>query len=230
MPRSDVLFVEAQGDYARLHTATESHLVRVPLTTLADQWHDAGFVRIHRSSLVALGHITEWRTEGGRTTVVVGGHELVVSRRHTRALRDLLVRRAQPLGRGGVMTPHDAPRAARGSGSRARARPPRAPGTSRSPPRSTSRRASGRSTSPRSCAASSVWRSAVLLVLAATLGLLPLLFRAVPGVAEVDVLGVPLPWVLLTAVAFTEIIALGWFYVRQSERNEDDFSDLLDGR
>ena len=59
---------------------------------------------------------------------------------------------------------------------------------------------------------------AVLLVLAATLGLLPLVFRAVPGVAEVDVLGVPLPWVL------------GWFYVRQSERNEDDFSDLLDGR
>jgi len=101
VPRSDVLFVEAQGDYARLHTATESHLVRVPLTTLADQWHDAGFVRIHRSSLVALGHITEWRTESGRTTVVVGGHELVVSRRHTRALRDLLVRRAQPLGRGG---------------------------------------------------------------------------------------------------------------------------------
>ncbi len=71
---------------------------------------------------------------------------------------------------------------------------------------------------------------AVLLVLAATLGLLPLVFRAVPGIAGVDVLGVPLPWVLLTAVAFTEIIALGWFYVRQSERNEDDFSDLLDGR
>ncbi|HET8988306.1 MAG TPA: LytTR family DNA-binding domain-containing protein [Humibacillus sp.] len=100
VPRADVLFVEAQGDYARLHTATESHLVRVPLTTLADQWSDAGFVRIHRSSLVALGHITEWRTEGGRTTVVVGGHELVVSRRHTRELRDLLLRRAQPRPRG----------------------------------------------------------------------------------------------------------------------------------
>ena len=96
VPRSEVLFVEAQGDYARLHTATESHLVRVPLTTLADQWRDSGFVRIHRSTLVAIGHIGEWRTEGGRTTVIVGGHELVVSRRHTRALRDLLARRAQP--------------------------------------------------------------------------------------------------------------------------------------
>ena len=96
VPRADVLYVEAQGDYARLHTASGSHLVRVPLTTLADQWRDAGFVRIHRSLLVALGHISEWRTEGGRTTVIVGGHELVVSRRHTRALRDLLVNRAQP--------------------------------------------------------------------------------------------------------------------------------------
>ena len=96
VPRADVLYVEAQGDYARMHTASGSHLVRVPLTTLADQWRDAGFVRIHRSLLVALGHISEWRTEGGRTTVVVGGHELGVSRRHTRALRDLLVNRAQP--------------------------------------------------------------------------------------------------------------------------------------
>jgi DNA-binding LytR/AlgR family response regulator len=96
VPRSEVLYVEAQGDYARLHTATASHLVRVPLTTLAEQWSDAGFVRIHRSFLVALGHIAEWRTDAGRCTVIVGGHELVVSRRHTRALRDLLMRRAQP--------------------------------------------------------------------------------------------------------------------------------------
>ncbi|WP_344254278.1 hypothetical protein [Terrabacter carboxydivorans] len=70
----------------------------------------------------------------------------------------------------------------------------------------------------------------VLLVLAATLGLLPLVLTAVPGISDIDVVGVPLPWVLLTVVAFAEIIALGWFYVRQSERNEDDFSDLLEGR
>lgn len=98
--RSDVLWVEAQGDYARLHTANGSHLVRVPLTTLADQWRESGFVRIHRSFLVSLGHIAEWRMDSGRCTVVVDGHELLVSRRHTRALRDLLVRRAQPGGRG----------------------------------------------------------------------------------------------------------------------------------
>jgi DNA-binding LytR/AlgR family response regulator len=100
IPRSDVLWVEAQGDYARLHTAAGSHLVRVPLSTLAEQWRGSGFVRIHRSFLVSLSHIAEWRMEAGRCTVVVAGNELLVSRRHTRALRDLLVRRASPSTRG----------------------------------------------------------------------------------------------------------------------------------
>jgi hypothetical protein len=70
----------------------------------------------------------------------------------------------------------------------------------------------------------------VLLVLASTLGLLPLLFTVLPGISDVRVLGAPLPWMLLTVLAFAEIIGLGRFYVRQSERNEDTFSDLLDGR
>lgn len=94
--RNDVLYVEAHGDYARLHTAHGSHLIRSPLTTLEDQWRDAGFVRIHRSLLVALPHVAEVRMDAGRCTVVVGDEELAVSRRHTRELRDLLVRRARP--------------------------------------------------------------------------------------------------------------------------------------
>ena len=96
--RAEVLYVEAQGDYARLHTEQGSHLVRVPLTTLEEQWRDAGFVRIHRSLLVALAHVEEVHMDAGRCTVLVGGEELAVSRRHTRELRDLLVRRARPGG------------------------------------------------------------------------------------------------------------------------------------
>jgi len=96
VPRTAVRYVEAQGDYARLHTSDGSHLVRVPLSSLEEQWRDAGFVRIHRSLLVALAHVEEVRMDAGRCTVVVGGDELAVSRRHTRELRDLLVRRARP--------------------------------------------------------------------------------------------------------------------------------------
>lgn len=93
--RGDVTHIEAQGDYARLHTATDSHLVRLSLASLEDQWGPAGFVRIHRSSLVALAHVTEVRVDDGRCRVVVATEppaELAVSRRHTRALRDLLMR------------------------------------------------------------------------------------------------------------------------------------------
>jgi DNA-binding LytR/AlgR family response regulator len=95
LARSAVHWVEAQGDYARLHTADGSHLVRVPLATLAQRWAEAGFVRIHRSYLVQLGRITELRLTGSGYVVVVDGTELPVSRRHTRDLKDKLVRAAK---------------------------------------------------------------------------------------------------------------------------------------
>jgi DNA-binding LytR/AlgR family response regulator len=94
--RSDVLYVEAHGDYARLVTRDGRHLVRVPLSVLEDSWAAAGFVRIHRRWLVALGAIEEVRFDGGRMSVVVNGTGLEVSRRHTRELRERLVRSARP--------------------------------------------------------------------------------------------------------------------------------------
>jgi len=92
--RSQVRFVEAHGDYARLHTTTSSHLVRIPLSTLEERWAEAGFVRIHRSTLVALPHVDEIRVDGGRCAVRLGDRVLQVSRRHTKELRDRLVRAA----------------------------------------------------------------------------------------------------------------------------------------
>ncbi|MFB7500442.1 LytR/AlgR family response regulator transcription factor [Streptomyces sp. NPDC056161] len=89
----DITHVEAQGDYARLHTDRGSHLVRIPLSTLEDRWRSRGFVRIHRRHLVALRHIGELRLGAGTVSVLVGDEELQVSRRHTRELRDLLMRR-----------------------------------------------------------------------------------------------------------------------------------------
>ncbi|KPI08731.1 two component transcriptional regulator, LytTR family [Actinobacteria bacterium OK074] len=93
VPVEDITHVEAQGDYARLHTAAGSHLVRIPLSTLEDRWRSRGFVRIHRRHLVALRHIDELRLDAGTVSVRVGDGELQVSRRHARELRDLLMRR-----------------------------------------------------------------------------------------------------------------------------------------
>ena len=93
--RSDVLYVEAQGDYARLHTRDAGHLVRMPLSALEERWRDAGFLRIHRSLLVALDHVDEVRSEDGRCSVLVAGTELQVSRRSTHTLREQLRRSRQ---------------------------------------------------------------------------------------------------------------------------------------
>src|SRR5258705_433943 len=82
-PRVEVRWVEARGDYARLHTAETSHLIRVPLSVLADRWADAGFVRIHRSYLVSLRDVRELRLTGSGYVVLTGDRELPVSRRHT---------------------------------------------------------------------------------------------------------------------------------------------------
>ena len=40
-------------------------------------------------------------------------------------------------------------------------------------------------------------------------------------------LGVNLPWLLLGVVSFPFLFAVGWAYVRLAERNEQDFTDLV---
>lgn len=91
-------WVEAEGDYARLHTSTGSHLVRIPLSVLEERWRARGFTRVHRSYLVALTMVTGLRTSSAGTMVRVRANgsspatELPVSRRQARELRDRLIR------------------------------------------------------------------------------------------------------------------------------------------
>lgn len=91
--RADVSHVETHGDYIRLHTAEGSYLLRMPLGALEERWRPAGFIRIHRKTLVSAAHITELRFDEGRALVQIGDRSLPVSRRHTREVRDLLIRR-----------------------------------------------------------------------------------------------------------------------------------------
>lgn len=70
----------------------------------------------------------------------------------------------------------------------------------------------------------------VVGVLGLTIGVLPLLFHLVPETRRLELFGVPVAWIVLGFLAFVEILALGWYYVRHAERNEEDFSDLLDTR
>ncbi|MGZ4662285.1 MAG: LytR/AlgR family response regulator transcription factor [Arthrobacter sp.] len=88
--RDDVTYVQAQGDYARLHTADASYLIRVPLADLEQQWADAGFIRTHRSYLVALKHVSSMKLAADGPRVTVAGAGLPISRRHLPIVREKL--------------------------------------------------------------------------------------------------------------------------------------------
>lgn len=91
--RSEVRWVQAQGDYSRLHTGDGTgHLVRIPISELEARWAVAGFLRIHRSSLVRTAAVTEARLSGAEPAVSIGAVSLPVSRRLVPAVRDALLR------------------------------------------------------------------------------------------------------------------------------------------
>ncbi len=98
IPRDTISWVEAEGDYARLHSASGAHLVRIPLSTLENRWAEHGFQRVHRSYLVALPFVTGLCTADGAVLVRLRDNgaspavELPVSRRQARELRDRVVR------------------------------------------------------------------------------------------------------------------------------------------
>jgi hypothetical protein len=65
------------------------------------------------------------------------------------------------------------------------------------------------------------------LVVLIGLGGLPWLFAVAPAVGRATLFGVNLPWLLLGVASFPFLIAVGWAYVRLAERNEQDFTDLV---
>ncbi|MEU5694637.1 DUF485 domain-containing protein [Actinosynnema sp. NPDC020468] len=65
-------------------------------------------------------------------------------------------------------------------------------------------------------------------VVCGSVAALPLVFTLAPGVAAQKLLGLQLPWLLLGVVVFPVLVAAGWFYVRQAERSEQEFADLVE--
>lgn len=64
-----------------------------------------------------------------------------------------------------------------------------------------------------------------LLVLVAGI---PLYYWVFPRLDDVTVLGMPLAWAVLAFVVYPFMVLLGWLYVRAAERNERDFTDVVE--
>ena len=67
----DIDYIEAAGNYARLHVGKASHLVRDTMARLEQRLDADQFVRIHRSTIVNIERIAELRPTGGPDLLLV---------------------------------------------------------------------------------------------------------------------------------------------------------------
>jgi hypothetical protein len=68
----------------------------------------------------------------------------------------------------------------------------------------------------------------VLAVVVALLGGLPLLFVLVPAAGRAEIGGIGVSWLLLGMASFPLLVLLGVVYIRHAERNEREFSELVE--
>ena len=64
LPAAEIDWIEARGDYARIHSGRRTDLVRESLTALQARLGSAHFVRVHRSAIVNLARVQEFRLDG----------------------------------------------------------------------------------------------------------------------------------------------------------------------
>lgn len=93
VPVGEVRYLEAWGDYVLLRTATGQFMVRDRMKSLEDALDPESFVRIHRRTIVNLGHVAALRatTRGEWDVLLGGGVALRLSRRFRHARVALLV-------------------------------------------------------------------------------------------------------------------------------------------
>ena len=222
--RQDISWVEAAGDYVRLHLRSgHRHLLRASMSTLEEEWSD--FVRVHRSYLVALHDITELRTDETRDHRRRRGHraagEPAPPARVARSPRSTRPARCEMSERQLVKPPER-----RRLGARTLLPIRQSPVAddlygqddyARTLLRSLMRAQLGATVS-------------VLVPAAALLVLYPMLAVLFPALDQAQIGGVPLTFLVLGGGIYPPLVLLGFWYRRRAGRVEDRFAELLDER
>jgi len=86
---ADIDWIEAEGDYVRLHAAGHSYLIRSTLGGIAARLDPAEFIRIHRRHIVARKAIVSMtRDHGGRLSIgLTNGTTVPAGRSYARGLK-----------------------------------------------------------------------------------------------------------------------------------------------
>ena len=87
--RSEILYLQSEGDFVRVVTDSGRFLVRARLGELEDRWSARGFARVHRGYVVNLRRAVEVRPslDGQACLRLQDGSELPIARRQLPGLR-----------------------------------------------------------------------------------------------------------------------------------------------
>ncbi len=85
--KPDITYIEGLKDYLKIHLASAARpiVTRMPMKSIEEQLSPATFIRIHKSYIVSVAHITSIR----KTTVFIDGLELPVGESYRDALNVL---------------------------------------------------------------------------------------------------------------------------------------------
>ncbi|NNM76237.1 response regulator [Sphingomonas sp. ID1715] len=86
---SDIVWIEAERDYARIHTESRSWLYHESLSSLAERLDPRSFVRVHRSAIIRRDRITAYQRGAfaSLTALLDNGAEVRVGRTYERQIR-----------------------------------------------------------------------------------------------------------------------------------------------
>ena len=90
---ADILWIEAAGDYSKIHTSARIYLCGMGLGVLAKKLDPECFLRVHRSAIVAVAALAQLESdgEGGFIATLNNDARVKVSRSHADELRRLIV-------------------------------------------------------------------------------------------------------------------------------------------
>jgi two-component system LytT family response regulator len=92
VPLDTVDWIEAAGNYVRLHAGGKAHLYRSPLNRLEERLDPARFLRVHRSIIVSVERVVrlEAQAHGEYLITMADGGKVTSSRAYNERLRALL--------------------------------------------------------------------------------------------------------------------------------------------
>ncbi len=92
MPSGDIIWVEAYGDYSKIHTSASTFLSNYGISDLEKKLNPKLFLRVHRSYIINLDKVKELHKYGKSYDVTMQNDEVVrVSRGYLDAIKKIML-------------------------------------------------------------------------------------------------------------------------------------------